>query len=50
MERRPLSPPRPGGAYLAGQAEHHGSEDFNFELLRLLRAHGVEFEEKYVFD
>jgi len=36
--------------YIAGQAEHHKKEDFNSELLRILRAHGVEFNEKYVFD
>ena len=36
--------------YIAGQAEHHKKEDFRVELLRLLRAHGVEFDEKYVFD
>ena len=36
--------------YIAGQAEHHRKEDFNSELLRLLRAHGIEFDERYVFD
>jgi putative transposase len=36
--------------YIAGQAEHHKKEDFKSELLRMLRAHGVEFEERYVFD
>ena len=36
--------------YIASQAEHHKKEDFKSELLRLLRAHGVEFEERYVFD
>ncbi|NOT01790.1 MAG: IS200/IS605 family transposase [Phycisphaerales bacterium] len=36
--------------YIAAQAEHHKKEDFTSELLRLLRAHAVEFEEKYVFD
>ena len=36
--------------YIAHQAEHHRQEDFKSELLRLLRAHGVKFEEKYVFD
>ena len=36
--------------YIADQAEHHRREDFKSELLRILRAHGVEFEEKYVFD
>lgn len=36
--------------YIAGQVEHHKTEDFKSELLRMLRAHGVEFDEKYVFD
>jgi REP element-mobilizing transposase RayT len=36
--------------YIAGQAEHHKKEDFKSELLRILRAHGVEFDEKYLFD
>lgn len=36
--------------YIAGQHEHHKKEDFKSELLRILRAHGVEFDEKYVFD
>ncbi len=35
--------------YIAGQAEHH-KEDFKSELLRILCAYGVEFDEKYVFD
>ena len=34
----------------ARQAEHHKAEDFKSELLRMLRAHGVEFDERYVFD
>jgi putative transposase len=36
--------------YIAGQAEHHKKEDFKSELLRLLRAHGIEFDERYVFE
>jgi REP element-mobilizing transposase RayT len=36
--------------YIAGQAEHHRKEDFKAELLRFLRMHGIEFDEKYVFD
>ena len=36
--------------YIAHQAEHHAKEDFRIELIRLLRAHAVEFEERYVFD
>ena len=37
-------------AYIARQAEHHAKQDFRAELLGLIRAHGVEFDEKYVFD
>ncbi|HSI34612.1 MAG: IS200/IS605 family transposase [Phycisphaerae bacterium] len=37
-------------AYIAGQAEHHKHEDFKTELLRFLRVHGIEFDERYVFD
>lgn len=36
--------------YIARQAEHHRKEDFKSELLRLLRAHSVEFDERYVFE
>lgn len=36
--------------YIARQHEHHAKEDFKTELLKLLRAHEVEFDEKYVFD
>ena len=36
--------------YIAGQAEHHKQFDFKAELLRLLRAHGIDFDERYVFD
>ena len=36
--------------YIAGQHEHHKKEDFKSELLRLLRAHEIEFDEQYVFD
>ena len=36
--------------YIAGQAEDHKKLDFKSELLRILRAHGVEFDERYVFD
>jgi putative transposase len=37
-------------AHIAKQAEHHSQEDFKSEHLRLLRAHGVAFDEKFVFD
>lgn len=36
--------------YIAGQEEHHSKEDFKSELLRLLRVHEIEFDERYVFD
>lgn len=36
--------------YIANQAEHHRKTDFNSELLQLLRAHEIEFDERYVFD
>lgn len=36
--------------YIARQAEHHQKEDFPSEFLRILRAHEVEFDERYVFD
>jgi len=36
--------------YIAEQAEHHRKETFKSELLRFLRAHGIEFDERYVFD
>lgn len=37
-------------AYVAGQHEHHEKEDFKSELLQLLRLHGIEFDERYVFE
>ena len=36
--------------YIESQIEHHKKEDFKSELLRLLRAHGIEFDERYVFE
>jgi len=36
--------------YIASQVEHHRKEDFKSELLRFLRAHEVEFDERYVFE
>ncbi len=36
--------------YIADQHEHHRKEDFMAELLRLLRKHEIEFDERYVFD
>ena len=36
--------------YIEGQAEHHKTRDFKAELLAILKAHGIEFDERYVFD
>jgi putative transposase len=36
--------------YIRGQKEHHQKGDFKSELLHLLRAHEIEFDERYVFD
>ena len=36
--------------YIQNQVEHHKTEDFKSELIRLLRAHEVEFDERYLFD
>jgi putative transposase len=36
--------------YIVGQHEHHQKEDFRLELLRLLRAHEIEFDARYVFE
>ena len=37
-------------AYITAQHEHHKKEDFKSELLRILRLHEIEFDERYVFD
>ncbi|MFQ5412237.1 MAG: hypothetical protein ACE5EC_08055 [Phycisphaerae bacterium] len=37
-------------SYFEHQAEHHKKRDFQEELLALLRVHGVEFDDRYVFD
>ena len=36
--------------YIGSQKEHHKREDFRSELLRLLKAHQIEFDPRYVFD
>jgi putative transposase len=36
--------------YIATQEQHHQREDFKAEFVRLLTAHGVEFEHRYVFE
>lgn len=35
--------------HITDQHEHHRWEDFKSELSKLLRAHGIESDEKYVF-
>lgn len=35
-------------AYIENQREHHKTRDFRSELIALLRAHEVEFDEKYL--
>jgi putative transposase len=37
-------------AYIERQIEHHQKRAFEQELLALLRAHGVSFDPRYVFD
>ncbi len=37
-------------AYIERQSEHHKKREFREEFLALLRAHRVDFEERYVFD
>ena len=37
-------------AYIHNQKEHHRKRGFEEELLALLKLHGVEFNEAYVFD
>lgn len=36
--------------YIAGQVKHHKKEGFKTDLLRILRAHEIESDERYVFD
>jgi putative transposase len=37
-------------AYIANQQEHHRKMTFQEEFRALLRAHGIEFDEKYLWD
>lgn len=37
-------------AYVANQREHHRTVTFQDELREFLRRHGVEFDERYVWD
>lgn len=35
--------------YIANQEEHHRKNSFNEEYIALLNAHGIEFDERYLF-
>jgi len=37
-------------AYIATQEEHHHGEVFKAELLKLLKRHEVEYDERYLWD
>ncbi|MCE9562230.1 MAG: transposase [Planctomycetes bacterium] len=37
-------------AYIANQEEHHKTRNFKDEFLGLLRKHGMEWDERYVWD
>ena len=36
--------------YIRNQKEHHPTKSFQEELRELLRAHGIEFDERYMWD
>jgi REP element-mobilizing transposase RayT len=36
--------------YIESQAEHHNQKDFKTEFLSFLKAHHIEYDERYVFD
>jgi putative transposase len=38
------------GRYIANQAAHHATESFQDEYRRFLRLHGIEWDERYVWD
>lgn len=37
-------------SYIANQRQHHASQSFEDEFRALLERHGVEFDERYLFD
>ncbi len=37
-------------AYIRNQVEHHRKEDFKSELVKMLKLHEVEVDERYLFD
>lgn len=36
--------------YINHQPEHHGKMDFKTEFLAFLKKHGIEYDERYIFD
>ena len=36
--------------YIAGQEEHHRRITFKEEYLQLLKEHGIEYDERYIWD
>jgi REP element-mobilizing transposase RayT len=36
--------------YIQNQKEHHKRSDFKAELLALLQRHGIEFDDRYIWD
>lgn len=37
-------------AYIENQAEHHRRRDFKQEFLAFLKRHGIEYDERYIWD
>ena len=37
-------------AYIRGQAKHHQKESFQEEFLKLLKRHGIAFDERYLWE
>ena len=37
-------------AYIQGQAEHHHTETFQDEFLKLLKRHRIEYDERYLWE
>ena len=36
--------------YIKNQREHHGTQTFEEEYVSLLRLHGIDYDERFVFD
>jgi hypothetical protein len=37
-------------SYIENQSEHHRTRGFKEEFLALLKAHGVEYDERYIWE